>query len=197
MRVPGYEKSDFRDIEAFSDQEALIMGITLPAVILRTTDRGKHWKTVFSDSSKSAFLDAMDFSDNMGAVIGYPVNGHKYFIVTNDWGKSWRHGVSVELDSLSKGEAYFAASGSNIKWDNRLKWNTISGGKKSRISNDSGTYDLLINQGSETSGANSIAINPLRSQSGIYSRRRFFKGQFPLQKRNQDTIAAFYSNPAL
>ncbi|MDP9040819.1 MAG: YCF48-related protein, partial [Bacteroidota bacterium] len=160
MQVPGYEKSDFRDIEAFSDQEAFIMGITLPAVILRTTDRGKHWKTVFSDSTKSAFLDAMDFYDSMGAAIGDPVNGHKYFVETGDRGKSWRHNASVELDSLSKGEAYFASSGSNIKWDNILEWNTISGGKKSRIYNDSGTYDLLINQGSETSGANSIAINP-------------------------------------
>ena len=34
IRVPRYEKSDFRDIEAFSDREAVIMGITEPAVIL-------------------------------------------------------------------------------------------------------------------------------------------------------------------
>src|SRR6478735_11591504 len=33
MKVPGYEKNDFRDIEAFDENTAIIMGITTPAVI--------------------------------------------------------------------------------------------------------------------------------------------------------------------
>ena len=36
--VAGYEKSDFRDIEAFDENTALIMGITQPAVLLKTID---------------------------------------------------------------------------------------------------------------------------------------------------------------
>src|SRR5450432_3522948 len=62
--VIGYEKSDLRDIEAFSDKEAVIMGITEPAIILRTTDAGNNWIVSFKDTTKSAFLDAMCFSDD-------------------------------------------------------------------------------------------------------------------------------------
>src|SRR5450631_3827437 len=61
IQVPRYERTDFRDIEAFSDREAVIMGITEPAVILRTTDAGNNWIVSFKDTTKSAFLDAMCF----------------------------------------------------------------------------------------------------------------------------------------
>src|ERR1700759_5352130 len=47
IRVPHFEKSDFRDIEAFNDREAIIMGITEPAVILLTKDGGSSWTKVF------------------------------------------------------------------------------------------------------------------------------------------------------
>jgi hypothetical protein len=45
MKVPGYEKMDFRDIEAFDSNTAIIMGITLPAVLLKTKDGGKPGKS--------------------------------------------------------------------------------------------------------------------------------------------------------
>src|SRR5688500_789082 len=38
--VRGYEKIDFRDIEAFDKNTAIIMGIADPAYILKTTDGG-------------------------------------------------------------------------------------------------------------------------------------------------------------
>src|SRR5687768_16967688 len=40
LTVKGYEKRDFRDIEAFDDKTAIIMAIAEPAQILRTTDGG-------------------------------------------------------------------------------------------------------------------------------------------------------------
>src|SRR5258706_9724871 len=42
-QVSGYENADFRDIEAFSDQEAIIMGVTEPAVLMKTSDGGNNW----------------------------------------------------------------------------------------------------------------------------------------------------------
>src|SRR5712672_2195024 len=87
IRVPHYEKSDFRDIEAFSDREAIIMGITEPAVILLTTDGGNSWITKFEDSSKTAFLDAMDFSGDHVVVVGDPVGDHIFFAESTDGGK--------------------------------------------------------------------------------------------------------------
>jgi hypothetical protein len=160
MQVPRYEKSDFRDVEAFSDREAVIMGITQPAVILRTTDGGQHWYTVFEDSSKTAFLDAMDFSGDLAAAIGDPQNGKKYLLNSGDRGKTWYQKTPAEFDTAGSGEVYFAASGSNIKRINNFEWATVSGGKKSRLFINSGAFVLLLSQGRETTGANSIAINP-------------------------------------
>jgi len=34
--IPGYEKRDFRDIEAFDENTAIIMGVAEPAIILKT-----------------------------------------------------------------------------------------------------------------------------------------------------------------
>ena len=85
MTVPGFEKTDFRDIAAFDDQTAIIMAIAEPAVILKTADAGKSWRTVFKDSTKGMFLDAMDFFDaKKGAVIGDPIHGKFFLAITND-----------------------------------------------------------------------------------------------------------------
>nr|WP_294997004.1 YCF48-related protein [uncultured Sediminibacterium sp.] len=60
ITVPGYEKRDFRDIEAIDAETAVIIGIAEPAVILKTKDGGKSWNKVFEDTTKGMFLDAMD-----------------------------------------------------------------------------------------------------------------------------------------
>lgn len=56
ITVAGFEKSDFRDIEAFDDKTALIMGITQPAVILKTKDGGISWRKVLKIPLKRLFL---------------------------------------------------------------------------------------------------------------------------------------------
>jgi hypothetical protein len=38
ITVPGFEKKEFRDIEAFDDMTAVVMSIDTPAYILRTID---------------------------------------------------------------------------------------------------------------------------------------------------------------
>lgn len=146
IRVPGFEKSDFRDIEAFSQYEAIIMGVTDPAVILRTTDGGNNWKTVFEDSSKSAFLDAMDFNGNIAMAIGDPVFNKKYIIKSNDKGISWYKNKLSVADSMSVGEAYFAASGSNVRIISENEYVMVSGGKNSELYINSDSYTLLLNQ---------------------------------------------------
>jgi hypothetical protein len=166
MLVPHYEKSDFRDIEAFSDQQAVIMGITQPAVILTTTNGGKTWKTVFEDSSKSVFLDAMDFNLNTGAVVGDPVDGNIFFARSTDSGKTWIRTEPSGFHSTEAGESFFAASGSNLLLNVVVNNGTyqepllVSGAIKSCLYIKSSRYPLQINQGKETTGANSIAVNP-------------------------------------
>src|SRR6185436_20080624 len=52
ISVKGFEKADFRDIEAFDASTAIIMGIADPAYILKTTDGGESWKVVYENKTK-------------------------------------------------------------------------------------------------------------------------------------------------
>ncbi|MES2332907.1 MAG: oxidoreductase [Bacteroidota bacterium] len=183
MKVPGYDKMDFRDIEAFDSNTAIIMGITAPAVVLKTTDGGASWKKVFEDTSRGAFIDAMAFGDGnrVGVIIGDPiVNNTLYEIATKEGGDRWVRilgtGSFPNGVLLKEGEAFFASSGTNVQMldDN---FNTIfaSGGKASRLFYK-GRIDVLpIMQGKETTGANSIAV--YKKKKGIVVGGDFTKGQ--------------------
>lgn len=166
LKIPKYEKTDFRDIEAFNDQEAVIMGITEPAVILRTTDGGLTWATVFEDSAKSVFLDAMDFSGDTGVVVGDPDSGRIFFARTADRGKKWEKINPPGFESIANGEAFFASSGTNLSLiphsNSSVCFNCtlVSGGSKASLFHAGNHFLLTLTQGKETTGANSIAINP-------------------------------------
>jgi len=156
MQVPNFGKRDFRDIEAFDSNTAIIIAIADPAQILKTTDGGKNWKIVFSDSTKGMFLDAMNFRDNKnGIVIGDPINNKTFIATTKDGGNSWTNKDSTP--SLAEGEAFFASSGSNVVYKKKMML-FVSGGKKSNLYHNKKKYELPIVQGLESTGANSIDV---------------------------------------
>lgn len=160
MTVKGFENTEFRDIEAFDANNAVIMGIGSPAYILKTNDGGDTWKIVLEDRRPEMFLDAMDFCNfQKGMVIGDPINGHPYIAVTNNSGNTWEelkpedHGLKVD-----SGEAFFAASGSNLRYFCNGDYLIVSGGKKSRLLREKSSYSLPLMQGKESTGANAIDI---------------------------------------
>ena len=161
IQVLGYEKRDFRDIEAFDKNTAIIMGVDAPAIILKTTDGGKSWKKVLEDSTKGMFLDAMDFSDNKnGVVIGDPIDQKVYIATTKNQGETWeRFELKNKPNALvtKTGEAFFASSGTNIKMIGR-QIAFVSGGFSSRFFYANSWDEIPIMQGKESTGANSIAI---------------------------------------
>src|ERR1700761_8581395 len=74
QQVKGFEKADFRDIEAFSDKEAIIMASGTPALILKTIDGGKNWQVKYRNADTVYFLDAMSFANpDHGIVLGDPI----------------------------------------------------------------------------------------------------------------------------
>lgn len=159
--VQGYEKRDFRDIEAFSASTALIMAVDAPAIILKTRDSGYTWQKVFEDTSKGMFLDAMDFKGRNGICIGDPLIDKPYIITTDNYGESWQKIEEKELPALQKGEAFFASSGTNITLrKNGNGYLFVSGGLTSSIYNSSNKELLPLNlqKGKESTGANSIAF---------------------------------------
>jgi len=156
--VKGFEKTDFRDIEAFNAQTAIIMGIAEPAMILKTTDGGDNWKIVFTDSTKGMFLDAMDFYDNKhGIVVGDPVDSKFFIAKTANGGNSWQKIPAVMQSNSAPGEACFASSGTNIHYFRNNDFLFVSGGTLSRLHDDAGGRLIPIIQGKESMGANSIA----------------------------------------
>lgn len=171
MTVPDYEKRDFRDIEAFSANTAIIMGIAEPAIILKTRDGGKSWKKVFEDSTRGMFLDAMDFSGDNGVVIGDPINDNIFMAITTDRGDTWQTYKQAAQSSYLKaneGEAFFASSGTNVQYfNNQSRFVFVSGGMVSGIYHMGRRYHLPLGKGISTGGANSIAISPDSKQAMV------------------------------
>jgi photosystem II stability/assembly factor-like uncharacterized protein len=159
MTVKGFEKTDFRDIEAFSKTTAVIMGIADPAYILRTIDAGNTWQLVFEDKTKGMFLDAMEFwNEQSGIVIGDPLNGRFYVARTFDGGQSWQ-GIPEQLRPVAdSGEACFASSGTNIRKLTNKEAIFITGGLVSNVHIRDHKIRLPLIDGKESTGANSIAV---------------------------------------
>jgi photosystem II stability/assembly factor-like uncharacterized protein len=113
IAVPGAEKFDFRDIEAFSADTAytLSIGDGDASRIYKTIDGGKTWKQQFTNTNPKAFFDAIACWDAKNCIaMSDPVEGHYLLIATTD-GETWKPIVSNQMPAAKDGEAAFAASG--------------------------------------------------------------------------------------
>jgi photosystem II stability/assembly factor-like uncharacterized protein len=134
LQVPGFEALDFRSIYAFDDRKAIIANAGAPANILITTDGGLIWKTVYTNSDTAAFIDGVDFWNEMeGLVYGDPIKGKMLLIKTSDGGFTWNELSLEERPILNEGEASFAASGTNIRCSGTREVFIATGGKVSRL----------------------------------------------------------------
>lgn len=159
VTVKGFDSVEFRDIEAFDGNTAVIMAVGEPAYILKTTDGGDSWTLVYENKAKGMFLDAMDFRDALhGIVIGDPINGKFFLATTKDGGSSWTEMPMESRPSADSGEACFAASGTNINYLYNRSVVFVTGGLNSRLFYNYKPIDLPIIKGKETTGANSVAI---------------------------------------
>ena len=171
-QIPGYEKFDFRDIEAFSSTDAIVVSAGSPAFILLTQNGGKTWKEVYKNDSPDIFLDGMDFQDRQNGVIyGDPINNKMQVLRTTDGGISWKN-ISDNLKvNLIEGEASFAASGTGMRVLKNGRTFIATGGIQSRIfvSKNLGStwnvYSCPIIQGRSSAGPFSIAF--LNNKKGM------------------------------
>ena len=161
LQIKGYELRDFRAIHAWNANEAIIVAVAAPSVILKTKNGGVSWDKVYENRDTAMFLDAIHFKDNNnGYVVGDPINGIIFLLATNNKGEQWQQVPSSFFKSnLKKGEAFFASSNSNIAMLNQDLF-FVSGGLTSRLWINGFATDLPIIQGRNSTGANSIAISP-------------------------------------
>lgn len=170
MQPKGYEKLDFRDIQAFDNLKAIIVNAGSPAYILSTIDGGKTWREAYKNTDSAIFLDGMDFWDaQQGIIFGDPIKNKMQLLKTTDGGLTWQD-ISANLkQDLSVGEAGFAASGTTIRTGQGGRVWIASGGSKSKIyfSNNYGykwkVYGCPIIQGESSTGPFSIAFYDARN----------------------------------
>ncbi|WP_423735624.1 WD40/YVTN/BNR-like repeat-containing protein [Chitinophaga caseinilytica] len=113
ITVPGCDTVDFRDVEGFSGERALLMGIASPGRVMLTEDGGKNWEQVYYNSDSAVFLDAMDFwGDKKGFIAGDPLGGSFKGLITPDGGKTW---YNLPMPKADSAEAIFAASGTTLR----------------------------------------------------------------------------------
>lgn len=111
--IAGLDTVDFRSIQAFDAETAVVASAGQPAVIYRTRDGGSSWEKVHHESAPEAFFDGIAFSGRKkGYVIGDPVGGKWMILETMDGGATWK---SMDaLPDAEAGEAAFAASASSL-----------------------------------------------------------------------------------
>jgi hypothetical protein len=159
MKVSGLEKRDFRDIEAFDANTAIVIAVDTPALIVKTIDGGVTWRIVFEDKRPGMFLDAMEFWNiNSGIVVGDPINGKIFIARTFDGGNTWRGLPEANYPSAEQGEAMFASSGTNVSKMNKQEAVFVTGGRRSRLFIRDQNIVLPIIQGEDFTGANSVAV---------------------------------------
>ena len=159
FQIKGFEKADFRDIEAFDETDAVVMSVGEPAYILRTSDGGENWKVVYENKTKGIFLDGMEFwNADAGIVVGDPINGKLFIARTFDGGHSWKAIPEQYRPSAQTGEALFAASGTSIRALDRDEAVFVTGGKASHLFIRDQKIKLPLAQGRESAGAFSVAV---------------------------------------
>jgi photosystem II stability/assembly factor-like uncharacterized protein len=110
---PGTSTLQFRDIEAFGRNRAVILSIGNggDSRVYWTEDAGAHWTLGFQNADPNAFYDCMAFFDRKhGLALSDPVNGKFRIISTSDGGRSWSV-VNADMPPALPGEFAFAASG--------------------------------------------------------------------------------------
>jgi hypothetical protein len=130
---PGAEKLDFRGIQAFDENTAIVMssGKGELSRLYKTTDGCQTWKLLFTNPDKEGFWDAIRFDSDpsrhrsiayrTGVLIGDPVNGQFAVYTTQDGGDAWELWAKDDVEraykrigpvTAKKGESLFAASNS-------------------------------------------------------------------------------------
>ncbi|MEJ7861246.1 MAG: hypothetical protein WKF90_06360 [Pyrinomonadaceae bacterium] len=166
-KVPGAEKLDFRDVEAFDADTAYLLSIGSGenSRIYKTSDGGRSWNLQFTNTNKKAFFDALAFWDrNNGIAMSDPVEGKYLLISTGDGGANWKVLDRSRMPNAKEGEAAFAASGTCLVASGKTNVFLVSGGNDARVfrSNDRGLSWLVVDtplvRGTAGSGIFSIAM---------------------------------------
>ena len=160
MHVSGAEALDFRDIEAFSADVAVVLSIGPGEAsrVYRTDDGGQTWVLALGNKDPRGFFDCMAFEGQRGWMLGDPVDGRYQVFATDNGGREWRqlaNGPKADVD-----EAAFAASGTCIaRLHGALA--VASGGARARVH--------LLRDGQKQWQAHDTGMARRKPEAGVFS----------------------------
>jgi photosystem II stability/assembly factor-like uncharacterized protein len=188
---PDAEHLDFRGIQAFDQNTAIVMssGKGDLSRLYKTTDACKTWKLVFTNPDKEGFWDALQISwiknaltDGRqlvrGSLIGDPVKGEIVTFGTYD-GEHWSRCGKDQFycPKARDDESLFAASNSSL-FSNRGAEIFVTGGRsgsRTRVLSEYVKHDPRVSwkyvggtiplASGESAGAFSVALAPSEDQS--------------------------------
>ena len=134
---PGAEKLDFRGIQAFDENTAIVMssGKGDLSRLYKTTDGCQTWKLLFTNPDKEGFWDALlyDNDDEETFILGDPVNGNFQLLSEGQDGKFSNNWNGHPIKAIPR-QAAFAASNSIIVMNvGEGKFSFVTGGAKAEI----------------------------------------------------------------
>ena len=133
FQIPNCDGIDFRDVEAFDKDFAVVMSSGNGLRIYYTEDHGLNWNLSYEDTNSSVFFDGIDFNGARGIAYGDPVDGKLAMLETSDSGKTWTSYNQSLMPETLEGEAGFAASGTGIVLGKSAIWIATGGANESRV----------------------------------------------------------------
>lgn len=155
---------DFRDVEVASDGSVVLMsaGPGEKSRLFHSEDGGTSWRTVHRNLNPKGFFNGLAFWENgHGLVIGDPIDGKLFLMITADFGRTWD---VISGPRMMEGEYGFAASGTGIvAGSNGRAW-VATGAAASRVlvTEDYGkswsAAETGVRHGQQGAGIFSIAV---------------------------------------
>jgi photosystem II stability/assembly factor-like uncharacterized protein len=112
---PGAEHLDFRGIQAFDANTAIVMssGKGDLSRLYKTTNGCQTWKLLLTNPDKDGFWDALEFQGHdRGFILGDPVAGRFVLFFTLNGGNKWGRVITEDLEATNAKAGVFAASNS-------------------------------------------------------------------------------------
>jgi photosystem II stability/assembly factor-like uncharacterized protein len=131
MTYQGSVIPHFRSL-AKNGNDFFALSIGNPALLYKVSENESE--LIYTEKHEKVFYDALQFFEDgiHGIAVGDPTENCASIIVTEDSGNSWNKLSCNILPEFKDGEAFFAASNTNIKTLGSTVW-IASGGTKARI----------------------------------------------------------------
>lgn len=134
ISAPDQDSLDYRDVHAFSAEEAIVVSAGFPSRVYKTKNAGETWILVHENKDSTAFMNSVHFKNKkQGIIFGDRLGDCHLILQTLDAGQSWKRISCVNMPKPLNSENGFAASGSCITTSRKGSYVIGLGGEKSRV----------------------------------------------------------------